>query len=492
MARWTGIEDRELALAVFDWRASLSDGVGTKEEYDRLEARRAQLGPLWPALNFRSAQVLDLPIGKLDVPSLDTSSPERHMLTAYAQSVADASADRAALAEQMAALRNQTTDPVARSSLASVEANLRYQLGQTEQVAQLALSVANDDPRRTEWSTITASTYRKKGFVYAARAVAAWEPTNPDGWNMLAYGEPDVANEQRLRMFRRAVDLAPNLPLWSLNYTHQLVTSGQPARARSVAARLSAGGPEQRAASETILARIDCSNARFLAASTRTRKALNSLERFGSIERADAHLLPLALYASAILGHDHELADAFAERFVLPQPTRLAQGHFALMLAANACAVASRPIALRCFDRLRSLVADNWFLEGQVSTTDDLVDAAERYAKGDLPGAVAAWRSLVAAGATLPDYASVALDEAGESELAAQNDAKKLEGAPNYHGATLAHVREAKRAAARRDVERARTMATTVVDAWGMADTKVAAVDEMRKLLSTLPQPSKH
>jgi len=52
-------------------------------------------------------------------------------------------------------------------------------------------------------------------------------------------------------------------------------------------------------------------------------------------------------------------------------------------------------------------------------------------------------------------------------------------------------VREAKRALARKDYEKARLMATAVVNAWSTADAHVQSVDEMRALLAKLPKSAK-
>ena len=142
-----------------------------------------------------------------------------------------------------------------------------------------------------------------------------------------------------------------------------------------------------------------------------------------------------------------------AERFVLADPLQAyAHGHFALLFAADACAEASHPIALRCFEKLRALARDGWFLEGRIATTDARLDGAERYARGDFAGAAAAWRTLVGAGNALPDYVSVGLEKAGEPELASENDKRLLAHRSAFNGATMAHVREAHRAAKRRDL----------------------------------------
>lgn len=488
IARWEGFERTDLALTLFDFWTSSSNGTGLEDEFEHLEAYRAELGPLWPGIQFRASTFLGDAGEETPPPALDTSSPERLVLSAYAKSVADPGADRGELADRLAELRAKTPDRYGRATIANIESMLRYKAGQTERSGQVALSVAAESPRLTDWSAVTGSMYKKKGFEIAARAVAAWTPTNPDGWNMLGYGEPESTDEQRLRMFRRAVEIAPDLPLWSLNYAVRLLLARQPARARSLAARLSGGGPEQRTASELILAWVDMSNARFSAAYSRMHRAMMQLEVFGFVERADIQLVPWLLNVSMILGRETEVADDFAERFVLADPPRLGRGHFALLRTSTSCAVASRPVALRCFERLRKLEASNHFVEGRVSTTTDNLDASEMYAKGDKQGAVRAWRSLISAGSPLSDFASAALDAAGEHDLAEKSDAKRMELAAICNGASLAHVRAARRAYARKDYAHARELATTVVEAWSTADTKVAAVDEMRALLRKLPE----
>ncbi|MFO0745892.1 MAG: hypothetical protein U1F43_09490 [Myxococcota bacterium] len=56
-----------------------------------------------------------------------------------------------------------------------------------------------------------------------------------------------------------------------------------------------------------------------------------------------------------------------------------------------------------------------------------------------------------------------------------------------YRGATLAQLREARRALARRDFAAARALARTIIDAWSVADVAVPAVGEMKALIAKLP-----
>jgi len=54
-------------------------------------------------------------------------------------------------------------------------------------------------------------------------------------------------------------------------------------------------------------------------------------------------------------------------------------------------------------------------------------------------------------------------------------------------GASMVHVREARRAAAAGGAARARALARQVIDAWSASDVPVPAVSEMRELLVALP-----
>jgi hypothetical protein len=81
----------------------------------------------------------------------------------------------------------------------------------------------------------------------------------------------------------------------------------------------------------------------------------------------------------------------------------------------------------------------------------------------------------------------VAFDAAGEHELAAKLDAQSLiSGFDSFGGASLARAREARRALARGDRDRAHELAQKIVDAWGASDVPVPAVDDMRALLGKL------
>jgi hypothetical protein len=69
--------------------------------------------------------------------------------------------------------------------------------------------------------------------------------------------------------------------------------------------------------------------------------------------------------------------------------------------------------------------------------------------------------------------------------LSAKLDAQSLAtGFDTFGGVSPAMLREARRALARGDRDRARELAQKIVDAWGASDVPVPAVDEMRALLA--------
>ncbi|MBZ0116241.1 MAG: hypothetical protein K8H88_04585, partial [Sandaracinaceae bacterium] len=69
-----------------------------------------------------------------------------------------------------------------------------------------------------------------------------------------------------------------------------------------------------------------------------------------------------------------------------------------------------------------------------------------------------------------------------EPELASRLDRARM-SEELVSGADLAHAREAERAERAGDIERARTLAQQVIEAWATADVAVPAVARMRALL---------
>jgi hypothetical protein len=80
-----------------------------------------------------------------------------------------------------------------------------------------------------------------------------------------------------------------------------------------------------------------------------------------------------------------------------------------------------------------------------------------------------------------------AFDRAGEPELAERIDRHNLGPEGPFNGVGLAHLRAAKRAAARGDRARAEKLGRRVIEAWSTADVPVPAVAELKALLGDRP-----
>ena len=256
-------------------------------------------------------------------------------------------------------------------------------------------------------------------------------------------------------------------------------------------------GPFMDPAAQSILVLVDASEAHFGAAVRRGIVALDRLDRFG-MQLGDWYLIDALLAASSVAQSGTAMGDDFATRFALVDPPRIDHGDFfggpLVLAASDACVLASRDLSMRCFARLRHLLAAHYFPAAE-PTAGAYIDGCDRYAQGDMRGATAAWRPLIAghaadagfAGNAIARFGPIAFDAAGEHDLAAKIDAQSLAtGFDIFGGASSAHAREARRALARGDKDRARELAQKVVDAWGAADVQVPAVTEMRVLLAKI------
>jgi hypothetical protein len=243
--------------------------------------------------------------------------------------------------------------------------------------------------------------------------------------------------------------------------------------------------------SDLITVRVEASEARFGAALELARKAGEiSATDSGWILSQRFEITWHALEVAVLLDRAREVADVLVGRFLDPDPPPL-DGHFARvpMRFPAICVRASVPD--RCFARLRSLRRQ---LSGaNTPETDAFTAGAEQYAKRDLLGAAKAWRQLLDGTKTLvsllPDATVEAFDLAGAPDLVEEVDLEVMKRAYEFNGATLAHVRAARRALQRGDRERARQLAEQVIKAWSLADEEPSALADMRRLVKELQRP---
>jgi hypothetical protein len=488
-ARWSGVRDVGLALDLDDWHTS----IGHSPEWTRaaeatLAARKAELGPLWPAIQFEGGPTELLDRDRFDPVTLDRSTPEAfvHSVRSYVFTVAFG--DSAALSTEAGQLCATETSVLGRRTLENTQAELHWN---SEKALPLVLAGLQEEPR-SAWAWDFASNQATpQRFAPIASAYAGWIPESPAGWMQLAFGLKDPV--QRVRFAQRGHALANEHPPWATDLGKKLLKAGRSEEVRSLAASMIATGPHMRSAADALSMLVDCGATRFGAALARGLVALSKIDGRFAANVGDYPLFDATIAAATLTGRGREVGDAFAQRFVLVDPPSLARGvlwNETVFGAVDACMIASPELATQCFARLRKLLKETYFL-GVGDWIDSYIDGAERYSRGDLRGAAKAWLFLVGrdlsglrAGRAIVRFAPIALDAAGEHVLAARIDAEQMTaGFDTFAGVSPAHVREAHRALARGDKKKARALAKQIIDAWGAADVPVPAVAEMRQLL---------
>jgi hypothetical protein len=484
-AAWTGLRDVDVAEAWEDVLAAFTSGVGVPDEMKRIEPRKRDLGDLHALAAWGFAAFDGRTPASTAPPAIDRSSPQAFQRTTSIHLMMGGSTPAKGLADELAALRAKMTDDLDRRNALLGEADLRLRAGENDKARDLVLAALPEEPR-LGWNTLTIATHSRTGQVSVARARAAWEPSHPDGWNILSYAGGQADPHRKLEFMRRSYAMAPGNPMYPSQLGRMLLIAGEREEARALAARLLSGETRLRGIGEALAIEIEASEGRFAAALAKVMQALLAQPEFGRPDRPDYMMWPTAVELAMVLGRESEVAQAFVEKFVLPEPPRIARYPQQAEGAGLACALAPRDVAARCAARMKALIAAGHF-QGAFDRTTPFLAGAERYAQRDYAGAVAAWRTLAGeppSGRTwlvLPD----AFDRVGEHDVAERID-KQGPYTGLIRGLSIAHLRMARRAAARGDTARARELAQEIVDAWSVADERVPAVEEMRGLLARL------
>ncbi len=495
IAEWSRARDVGGALALVDLTLAIAHNAGSlPDECARVEAARASLPDLAPFARWLCAYTLGLP-APVDAALLpDPSSPGALAARARVEHMVNRRDDPKAI-EALRAAFDRERSGYGRSLLAATESCL-LQASDARRAYETALRAVQSDPKNPDghfcspWSQLVAVTTDTASAEGTVRAMQAWVPWDGNGWMMQA-ASPRGDRDVQLRAARRAYTLTPFDAAVADVLVSKLLERGAREEARAVALALVAGGqPVHRVESELILVRMDASEARFGAALERARRALVvSASDAGWVRVQRIEIAWRALEIALILDRAPALADLVVERFLDPDPPPLDGVYLSVpMRLAAICALATRPTSRRCFARLRAL--RDRLSGGILPSTQAFTEGAERYAQGNLAGAAAAWRPLMREpgmfAEALPDAMATAFDRAGDVELAGRIDAMLGARAAELNGATIAHVRAARRALARGDKSRARTEAQRVIDAWSVADETVPAVEEMRRLIAGL------
>jgi hypothetical protein len=477
VARWLFVEDVDTALLFLNAN-EIQGEVTLATACQRLLPKRSMLAETAAQiLDLRCKDVPDWPARP--APSLRRSSPGALAWSVLDMASRNPKAGLEQVSRELGSLRARERSLLGRAVLAVAEAAASHQPGDPERSRAAALVAVQLAPRMTlAWNTLAA--HYTGSPVEIMRSYSAWHPrvgvSLPFGPLLLRlrYGS-------RFYLLRGAVD-----PDAGLLYGMALIDANRLEEARAIAARHAGSMQAFQDVRQYLLVRIETSEVRFGQAFDRARRLSLQPYRRGSGARQYGFWIAISL--SEILGRARELADEWTLRALLGRKEPPVQGDAFELPLLVLCARASPSIANRCFDRMEAARKAHpesaWWPASQV-----YLEGARLRARGDVRGAVRAWRRLlntVGMGllATLPadDF-----EAAGEPELAARIDAERM-SRPYFNGISPAHPGAARRAFRRRDYRKARELAALVIDKWSAADVPVPAVAEMRALLRQIPQ----
>jgi hypothetical protein len=420
------------------------------------------------------------------IPSIavDASTPGALALTARYHTVSSSGTDTRALAKLLAEARAREKTSFGVASLAEAESEMLQVDRSPERAREVALLAVESEPKLLlAWRQLTSVAFEDTGADAVLRGFGAWFPAATMPWRWLAVGTGDapVRLEERLRFARRAYLLSPRDPSVASMFADFLVLSGEREEARGVAAALlGSDDNEEKSAGELIMTSVEESYGRFGAALRRARRVVSAHEVLAQTT-GEAKLVEHMFRLSSLFGLESEVADEIVARFVEPTPrVNRFLGPLPLLVT---CMNASQKESRRCFASLHELLSRNFFV-GLRPSFPKALEGAERFAARDTKGAARAWRAVVGEnGITLSilEHAMViAFDGAGDHELAERLDAAAMSRAPSWGGATLGHLRTARRAAAAGDRARAAALVKTIKAAWLTADEPIPLLDALQ------------
>jgi hypothetical protein len=491
IAAWSGTHEVAGALHLLDLTFAIAHNAGGLaaecEEFQRTAG--ATLGALGRAGAWQCAYTLGRPLPSVVLDGAERS-PEalatqvrlRHFIT---------HADHPGDADRLHAMLASEPTSWGRSLIAATESCL-VQASDARRAIELASFAVQAEPKTSDgqacnpWEQLISLVDGTDRADSTARAMQAWAPWNSLGWSAQSHGSRSI--EQAVRVLRRAYVLSPLDTDIADTFADKLLALGEREEARAIAVALRAGGePVHQVGSELLLLRVEASEAHFGAALERARRMLEiSPQDSGWVRAQRFEAGWRALELAAILGRTSEVADQLVQRFLDPEPPVLDGSTYLIARRIPAiCAAASAPNAVRCFRWFRALRGR--LSAGITPETDALLAGAESYVAREFPAAARAWRPLLrgsdALAAVLPEAMVDAFEHSGDVELAERVDAAERMRAPEFNGATLGHVRAARRGSRRGDAA-ARELARTVVDAWSVSEDDIPAVTEMRRLVA--------
>jgi serine/threonine protein kinase len=489
-AAWAFTDNVEPALASLDLIFAIAQNAGVLADeckrFDRLSPQLAELG-------IEGRLLCAYSLGG-DLPDLKPATRTTAIEQAAAQTVVQIRLDfmqkKTAPPVDPARLRalfEREATSRGKAQLAAIES---CTAADPQAARERAIVAVQAEPRSLDgglcnaWEqlmTLERGTTPMDGTV---RAWQAWAPWNSYAWLEPGF-RPSEEDPSTVTMLWRAHRLSPHDVQITESLAGYLLTKGEREQALGLAGELRSGAqPNLELESEMIWARVESSEATFGSALEHAMRVSSPREgETGWILAQRFEIGWRAFEIGLILGRGREVADQLVAGYLVPDRPRIDTTAALLPLRMPAiCMLASEPRG--CLQRFRGL---RRHLGTATQDTDALLDGVDRYMAGEIAAAARIWSPLVRgsklAASTLPAEMVLAFEQIRAYDLAEQVDSEVMKRAGEYHGATLGHVRSARRAHALGDSVRARHDAELVVKAWATADQTPPAVSDMRALL---------
>ena len=483
-AAWLLTERVDDALALIDLTFAIRHNAGgLPKECQRFEEISSRLHELGAEGRWLCAYVLGRESPALTLDSSPQALPvmATRIRINHAYNRRSEPGDIAFLQTQLAS----ETTARGRAMLAVTASCLQHR--ETDVARELALRAVKSEPSApvlglcTPWGQLIAVDLGTKREG-AWRARQAWLPWDPRVW--LPRELSPLSDQENLQHLQRALTLTPFDASVDDAAAAYYLRSRDPSSVLSVVSNLDAGGLAIHELEKRLLmVQVDASEARFGKALQRAREAMVFDHDAGFMLAERFELAWRSLDLARLVGDPREVADAIVGSFLDADPPRVDRYISEISWRIPAvCVQASKPG--HCFERFRSL----WPQFSGLITPDieGFTAGAELYATRNLAGAVDKWRPLVSKTSALDHEMVVAFESTDKNDLADQVDQLVMKREWAYHGATLGHVRAALRAFKEGDLERARSLADQVIQAWGQADVEPRALADMRALVEKI------
>jgi len=331
------------------------------------------------------------------------------------------------------------------------------------------------DPRGTPWHRLSFASEFGRAI---SRVHAAWLPWEPAA--IANSGSRDGDFAARVTSASRAHLLCRH-GYYAEAYGDLLATSGKTEEARNIAEQLD----------------DDYLRVRALLGAAQYKRAMELA--IGKLQRLPAddlnagkafRLAAVGAEAGRYLGRPALFVDDLVRRFLEPDPPHARVGVMPFFSLVYACLEAPRPIARRCFARLRT-VYERGDIGGVAGSVPLVLDGADLWLVGDMDGAAKSWRPMLRQRGNLGEgpfrhILATALDRSGMQDLAARHDAAFLQLVDAPDAVDLSFARAALRAEKEGNVPVARKLAQVSVDRWQHADDDIPARREMQALLARI------